>query len=170
MEVIEWIVNSKLDSVVIAIITSLLTGIIKIPIKKLAQKTTVSEKITKFITFLPLVFAFGITVLRFYFFQKEIVFNETFYTKWLSAASFSLAIYAFWEKFVPSEKKVLSKAEINANSDLIEEIKMVLNTNKVTASYEDADKIELSDNSDNNSEKNKLAQSKTKKIILTNKN
>ncbi len=170
MEVIEWIVNSKLDSVVIAIITSLLTGIIKIPIKKLAQKTTVSEKITKFITFLPLVLAFGITVLRFYFFQKEIVFNETFYTKWLSAASLSLAIYAFWEKFVPSEKKILSTAEINANLDLIEGIKRALNTNKATVSSEDAGKIELEDNPINNSEQNDLAQSKTNKIILTNKN
>lgn len=41
----------------------------------------------------------------------------------LASVSLSLAIYAFWEKFVPSEKKILTEAEIKANKAAVEELK-----------------------------------------------
>jgi hypothetical protein len=60
--------------------------------------------------------------------------------KWLSAVSLSLAIYAFWEKFVPSEKKFLTETEIQANKEAVEKIKESLeesqNTDKQTPESE----------------------------------
>lgn len=52
----------------------------------------------------------------------RVCFSDLFYNTWLSSVSLSLAIYAICEKFVPSDKKILTKAEIKANKTVIEEI------------------------------------------------
>ena len=52
------------------------------------------------------------------------IFNRSFYVQWLSSVSLSLAIYAFWEKFVPSEKKILSETELKENKTAVEELKI----------------------------------------------
>lgn len=119
-----------------ALATVILTGIIKLPLKKLAEKFTCAKKITRFIVFLPLVTGFGMTTLINFLLTGQSHFDAQFFMKWLSAVSLSLAIYAFWEKFVPSEKKFLTETEIQANKEAVEKIKESLeesqNTDKQT--------------------------------------
>lgn len=123
MNIIQLIMDYGLDTFFIALCTVVLTGLFKIPIKKLADKAKNSKKITKFITFLPILFGFGLTVLCTYLLTKQVDFNKDFYVQWLSSVSLSLAIYAILEKFIPSKRKILSEAEIAANQALIEELK-----------------------------------------------
>lgn len=120
---LQFLSEHGLDTLLIALVTVILTGLIKMPIKKLASKSSKCKKITRFITFLPIVIGFGLTVLYTYLINSKVVFEQSFFVQWLSAVSLSLAIYAFWEKFVPSEKKILSEAEIQANQTIIEELK-----------------------------------------------
>ncbi len=123
MEIIQLIMDYGVDTLVIALCTVVFTGLFKIPIKKLADKTKNSKKITRFVTFLPMVFGFGLTVLSTYLLKKQLNFNKAFYVQWVSSVSLSLAIYAFGDKFVPSEKKILSEAEIEANKAAVEKLK-----------------------------------------------
>ncbi len=123
MDIVQMITDYGVDTLVIALCTVVFTGLFKIPIKKLADKTKNSKKITRFVTFLPILIGFGLTVLCRFLITKEVQFDRDFYIQWLSAVSISLAIYAFWEKFVPSEKNILSEAEIEANKEIVEELK-----------------------------------------------
>lgn len=150
---IQLIEEYGLDTLAIALCTVVLTGIFKIPLKKLAEKTGLGKKITKFITFLPVFSGFGLSVLSKFMLTKQVSFNTDFYMQWLSAVSLSLAIYAFWEKFVPSEKKILSESEINRNKAVIDGLKEKVcnDTASITAG--------------NELEANEIA---VKKIILTN--
>lgn len=126
MDIIQLITDYGVDTLVIALCTVVFTGLFKIPIKKLADKTKNSKKITRFVTFLPILFGFGLTVLSTFLLTKHVSFNKDFYMQWLSSVSLSLAIYAFWEKFVPSEKKILSEEQIKANKAAVEELKSKL--------------------------------------------
>ncbi len=127
MEVIlNFIFCNNLQVPLIAIITFILTGVLKLPIKRVAAKMKDGHKLTKFITFIPVIIGFAVTVLVVFISFGEIIFDEIFFTYWFSAVSLSLAIYAFWEKFIPSEKKILTQVEINDNKFLVEELKNVL--------------------------------------------
>lgn len=165
MDIIQMMTDYGIDTLVIALCTVVFTGLFKIPIKKLAEKTKNSKKITRFITFLPIVFGFGLTVLCAYLLTKRIVFNKSFYVQWLSSVSLSLAIYAFWEKFVPSEKKILSEAEIEANREVVEELR-----NKLVGTNEEMETTpQLTDLIAENMNAEKVTEHK--KIILShNKN
>lgn len=157
MDIFQLITDYGVDTLVIALCTVVFTGLFKIPIKKLADKTMNSKKITRFVTFLPILFGFGLTVLSTYLFTKRVSFNKNFYVQWLSAVSLSLAIYAFWEKFVPSEKKILTEAEIKANKAVIEELK-----NKLVETAGKAEEVKSVDDI------NGGQVVEHKKIILTN--
>jgi len=137
MEVIlNFIFCNNLQVPLIAMITFILTGVLKLPIKRVAAKIKDGQKLTKFITFMPVVIGFAVTVLVVFISFGEINFDEIFFTYWLSAVSLSLAIYAFWEKFVPSEKKILTQVEINDNKFLVEKLK-----NALTESVKDSSQI-----------------------------
>lgn len=157
MDMFQLITDYGVDTLVIALCTVVFTGLFKIPIKKLAEKTKNSKKITRFVTFLPILFGFGLTVLTTYLLTKQVSFNKDFFVQWLSAVSLSLAIYAFWEKFVPSEKKILTDAEIKANKAVVEELK-----NKLVETVGNADEAQ----SVNDSNGEQVVEHK--KIILTN--
>lgn len=125
--ILEVITQCGLDTVIIAIVTTILTGIMKLPIKKLAQKLTDSHSLTRFITFLPVIIGFGMTVLENYILFGGIQFaQESFYLQWISAASLSLTIYAFWEKFVPSKKKTLTDSDVKENLELLKQVKQAI--------------------------------------------
>ena len=81
---------------------------------------------------LPLVTGFGMTTLINFLLTGQSHFDAQFFMKWLSAVSLSLAIYAFWEKFVPSEKKFLTETEIQANKEAVEKIKESLEESQNT--------------------------------------
>ena len=150
---------------IIAIATVILTGILKIPIKILADKTSCPKKITRYIIFLPVILGFGLTAL-FEFVESGILnFEDVFYNTWFSSVSLSLAIYALLEQFVPSEKKILSKAEIEANQFLVDELKNKL-TNIQTKKEED---IAPSVNEEQAVEQSESLQAPNhRRIIITN--
>ena len=128
--ILDFIFCKNLQVPLIAVFTVILTGVLKLPIKQIAAKMKNGQKLTKFITFMPIITGFVITVLIFFLRFGEIDFDEKFFTNWLSAVSLSLAIYAFWEKFVPTEKKILTQMEINDNKLLVEELKNTLTENR----------------------------------------
>lgn len=114
------------NSVLIAITVSILTGIIKMPIKSFASKAEDPSKYTKYITFLPLILGFGVAVLYEYCVTKSFLFTGEFINLWLTSSSLSLAIYAFIEKFIPNKKKILSNKEIKENQEMIDRLKEYL--------------------------------------------
>lgn len=158
MTVLQYLSQHGLDTLLVAIATIILTGLIKIPVKYLASKSVKSSKITRFITFLPIVIGFGLTALLMYFMENKVEFNQAFFARWLSAVSLSLAIYAFWEKFVPSEKKILSEAEIKVNQEAVEKLKSQL----IDAGNVSETEIQQSEQKEEEQDANQ------KKIILTN--
>lgn len=125
------------NSVLIAVVVCILTGLIKMPIKSLAAKTNDPSKYTKYITFLPLILGFGFTALYNYFQTKTFAFTGEFVSLWLTSSSLSLAIYAFVEKFIPSRKKILSEEEIKQNQNMIEQLKENLKTEEQTKTKEE---------------------------------
>lgn len=164
MDIIQLITDYGVDTIVIALCTVMFTGLFKIPIKKLAEKAKNSKKITRFVTFLPVIVGFGLTVLSTYLLTKQVSFNKDFYVQWLTSVSLSLAIYAFGEKFIPSEKKILTEAEIESNKNIVEELKsQLLNT---TTDTETVDVTETEVESDKEDDVEQVWE--TRKIILTN--
>ncbi len=168
MIILQFLSEHGLDTLLIALVTVILTGLLKMPIKKLASKSAKCKKITRFITFMPLFIGFGLTVLMSYLINSIVTFDETFFAQWLSSVSLSLAIYAFWEKFVPSEKKILSEAEINANKAVVEELRNTLLNNDVpeTANVAETAVTEVVVQSNEVSEVGQAINHR--KIILTN--
>lgn len=122
-----------LDVALCALLTTILTGLLKLPLKKIASKSNDYKRITKYITFLPIAIGFGFVTLYTYFENGVIHFEEIFFSRWLSSVSLSLAIYAFWEKFVPSRKKILNEAEISANRKAISEIENLIEAKRKNA-------------------------------------
>lgn len=163
MDIIQLMTDYGVDMLVIALCTVVFTGLFKIPIKKLAEKTKNSKKITRFVTFLPIFFGFGLTALSTYLLTKQVNFNKAFYVQWLSSVSLSLAIYAFWEKFVPSEKKILSEAEIEANKAAVEELK-----SKLIHTTNDSDTADSMEGTQPIEKREGVQVVEHKKIILSN--
>lgn len=120
---LEAITKYGLNTLIIAVAINILTALIKVPIKALANKSKEGKGITRYITFLPVIIGFGLTVLYSFILFKKLILDGNFVTLWLSSSSLSLAIYAFKEKFFPSKKKILEKFEIEQNIDLIDKIK-----------------------------------------------
>ena len=125
-EIFEIITTYELQTVVIALLVNVLTGLLKMPIKALAKKLNDYTKITRFIVFLPIGFGFLFS----YFYVKFIVgtfhFNRTFIALWLTSSSLSLTFYAIFEKIFPSKKKLLSNCEIKTSERILENIKELL--------------------------------------------
>lgn len=121
--ILELITKYGLNTFIIASLVFVLTGLIKKPIKCLAKKMKDGTALTRYITFLPVIFSFGITVLYMFIINHNIIFNGKFFTLWLTSSSLSLALYAFKEKFLPSKNKILTETEVKQNEELIEKIK-----------------------------------------------
>lgn len=139
----ELVQNYGLDSVLIAAAVCILTGLVKLPVKRLAAKTKDSSKYTKYITFLPLLLGFGATALYEYIMTRSVSFTGEFITLWLTSSSLSLAIYAFIEKFIPSKKKILSAEEIRQNEEMLDSLKSILTADK--SSEETAEGVAVSE-------------------------
>lgn len=104
--ILNAIMNYGLETLVIAIIINILTAIIKIPIKKLANKRDDrGAVIKKYITFLPVTLGFVLAVAYTFLFVSRIsIFNNEFVVLWLTSSSLSLALYAIFEKFFPKKE------------------------------------------------------------------
>ncbi len=160
----EFMMQYGIDTLIISLLNLILTGLIKMPVKRLAEKSENSKKITKFITFLPVILGFGLTALLSFAFNARVDFDRRFYTQWLSSVSLSLSVYAFWEKFVPSEKKILSEAEIRENKALVDKL-----TNNLAENSDKEEKSVAPDAISNVTGHDAKQQEPYKKIILTNK-
>ena len=98
MTFLELMQDHGLNSLIIAILVFILTAIVKMPLKKLAARSKDKSKYTRYITFLPLIISFGITILYEYILNGKVVFTEDILKLWLTSSSLSLAIYAFsWQ-------------------------------------------------------------------------
>lgn len=122
MRVEEWISEYGLDGVLIGVVTFVLTGLVKLPLKRLAKKAKTPEKYTRYITFLPILIAFGLTVLYESILRKGFVFDEETVRLWLTSGNLSLAIYAVAEKFLPAERHFLSTEEAEQNKRMMERL------------------------------------------------
>ena len=123
MNVLEFITKYHLEAIVLAIIITALTGVLKMPIKKLATKAKNSSSITRFIVFMPIILGFGLAVCYEQFLVKDLKFDKEFYLLWLSSSGLSLTIYSILEKVFPSRRKILQENEIEQNKVLIKELK-----------------------------------------------
>ena len=143
-QILEFITQYGLENVLCAVVITMLTGIIKVPLKKIASKAEDSKKYTKYITFLPVILGFGAMTLYTYLTAGKIEYNQQFFVSWLSSVSVSLAIYAFWEKFIPSKNKILSEAEINDNKAIVSCLQKLL-ISKEEASITESGSTQVSD-------------------------
>lgn len=91
--------------VVLAVLINLLTGLIKLPLKKLAARAEEPARYTRYLTFLPVILGFFVSVgYDLLFGRGRFTFDEALCETWLASSGLSLAIYAFAEKFIPSRK------------------------------------------------------------------
>lgn len=125
-QILEMIRTYGLETVVIALLVNIFTGIAKMPIKSLASKLKDYTKVTRFIVFLPVLFGFLFSFLYVRFIVGEFNFDREFVTMWLTSSSLSLTFYAIFEKLFPSKKKVLSECEIKTSEAILESIKRLI--------------------------------------------
>lgn len=127
MEQILEIINIYgLETVVIALLVNMITGLAKIPIKSLANKLNDYTKLTRFIVFLPIGFGFLLSFLYLKFIVGVFNFDRAFITMWLTSSSLSLTFYAIFEKLFPSKKKMLSDCEIKTSETILENIRQLM--------------------------------------------
>ncbi len=121
-EIMEAIGQYGLETVLIALLINILTGLIKIPLKKWAGRLEDSSKATRFIVFLPIVFGFVLSALYMQFFGDGFAFDEPFVSLWVASGSLSLTFYAIFEKMFPKKQKTLSEEELAANQAVLDGI------------------------------------------------
>ena len=125
-QILEMITTYGLETVVIAILTNVSTGLAKMPIKSLASKLKDYTRVTRFIVFLPILFGFLFSFVYERFIVGVFNFDREFITMWLTSSSLSLTFYAIFEKIFPSKKKILSDCEIKTSETILENIKQLL--------------------------------------------
>ena len=121
-QIMQTITEYGLETVIIALAINLMTGLIKIPIKKLAGRLKESTRVTRFIVFLPVLLGFGFTVLYRHVWGGGFAFDRGVITQWVASSSLSLTFYAIFEKLFPGKKAALTESEIAANRDVLERI------------------------------------------------
>ena len=124
-EILKLLTDYGLEAIVIALAINVLTGLVKLPVKGLAKKMEDGTKLTRYLVFLPVLLGFVLTVAYVKIRRGTMGFDKAFVTLWLTSSSLSLTLYAIFEKFFPSKEKILKDYEIEANKNLIEEIKML---------------------------------------------
>ena len=125
-KILEMVMTYGLETVVIALLVNILTGLVKLPIKALADKLNDYTKVTRFIVFLPIGFGFLLSFLYAKYMVGTFSFNRAFATMWLTASSLSLTFYAIFEKLFPSKKKLLSDCEIKTSETILANIKQLI--------------------------------------------
>jgi Na+-translocating ferredoxin:NAD+ oxidoreductase RnfG subunit len=125
-EILQMIITYGLETVVIALLVNILTGLVKMPIKTLANKLNDYTKVTRFIVFMPIGFGFLLSFLYAKYMVGIFSFNREFVTMWLTASSLSLTFYAIFEKIFPSKKKLLSDCEIKTSETILANIKQLI--------------------------------------------
>ncbi|MFA5676573.1 MAG: hypothetical protein WDA65_08655 [Christensenellales bacterium] len=118
---VKAIMESGIETLLIAVCVNVFTAAVKIPIKKLSKKLNAKAQINRFITLLPLLLSFGFTTLYMSLFIKAgKLFEEEFIILWLSSSSLSLALYAIFEKFFGGKIAETTKEEMKSAQEIIE--------------------------------------------------
>ena len=117
--IMNLITTYGIEVVLLALLINILTGLIKLPIKKMATKLNDSNKVTRFIVFLPILLGFGVTYLYYYLFMTSFEFDNSFITLWVTSTSFSLTFYAVFEKMFPSKKNIEKNCEIQTTRKIL---------------------------------------------------
>lgn len=125
-QILEMIKTYGLETVLIALIVNIFTGLAKMPIKYLASKLKDYTRVTRFVVFLPILFGFLFSFLYVRFIEGTFNFDREFITMWLTSSSLSLTFYAIFEKLFPSKKKILSDCEIKTSESILETIKQLV--------------------------------------------
>lgn len=125
-QILEMITTYGLETVLIALLVNVLTGLVKMPIKSLANKLNDYTKVTRFIVFLPIGFGFLLSFLYAKFIIGAFNFDRAFITMWLTSSSLSLTFYAIFEKLFPSKKKALSDCEIKTSETILKNIRQLV--------------------------------------------
>ena len=125
-QILEMITTYGLETVLIALLVNVLTGLVKMPIKSLANKLNDYTKVTRFIVFLPIGFGFLLSFLYVKFIIGAFNFDRAFITMWLTSSSLSLTFYAIFEKLFPSKKKALSDCEIKTSETILKNIRQLV--------------------------------------------
>lgn len=125
-QILEMITTYGLETVLIALLVNVLTGLVKMPIKSLANKLNDYTKVTRFIVFLPIGFGFLLSFLYAKFIIGAFNFDRAFITMWLTSSSLSLTFYAIFEKLFPSKKKALSDCEIKTSETILTNIRQLV--------------------------------------------
>ena len=112
-----------LETVILAVLVNVLTGVIKLPIKAGIKKLGGGKQATGYIVFLPIVLSF-LTALGYTgIFKRALVFDGAFFRLWLTSGSLSLSIYAIFEKVIPSRRKLMSESEAETSKQILETIR-----------------------------------------------
>lgn len=175
-QILETVATYGLETIVIALAVNLLTGIIKLPIKAGARKMKDGTSLTRFIVFLPILLAAGLTLVYGYLTKGTWGIGEDGITIWLTASSLSLSIYAIFEKLVPSKRKILEGYEIEENKKLIETIKNITNATtaktcgeavaEVVVAVAEEQTVEVDEIVENNNEAEEDVVVERKRIVL----
>ncbi len=121
-QIADTIAKYGLETVLIAVMITVLTGLIKWPIKALAKRLNDYTKVTRFIVFLPIVLGFFLTFCYAKFVRNAFSFDRAFVTLWLTASSLSLTMYAIYEKMVPGKKDPAAVGEMETSATILEGI------------------------------------------------
>ena len=132
-QILEMISMYGIETLTIALAINILTGIVKLPIKAIARKMKDGTTLTRWIVFLPVILAAGLTCGYARLKTGNWVFGDSEITIWLTASSLSLSIYAILEKMFPSKRKILEKHEVDENKKLIETIKVIANNTSIVS-------------------------------------
>ena len=126
-EILEVIDSYGIDTVVLALIINVLTGIVKIPIKHLSTKLEPKGiHLNKYITLLPIVLGFSVSALA-----TGLVFEPGVYWN-AHTAGLSLSIYAICEKFF-GEKRVTDNTANNGDMPVATETEQETSADKPAA-------------------------------------
>lgn len=125
-QILELINLYGLETVVIALMINIGTGLVKIPIKALASRLKDYTKITRFIVFVPIILGYMMSFIYFKYIESAYMFNCAFVRLWLTSSSLSLTFYAIFEKLFPSKKKLLTECEIKTSEAILENIKQLI--------------------------------------------
>ena len=121
---IELLRGKEAGTVLIALLTTLVTGMVKPPLKRLAATNRRAKKYAKLITFSPLIVACVFTVIFRAVLGYTLSLGDIVPT-WLSSAGLSLAVYAVYEQIFPG-KAVMTEDELTKNREVLEKVAVVL--------------------------------------------
>lgn len=96
--------NGELEILILAVLTICITAIIKIPIKRYAQKKPLPKKFTRYISLIPFVVGGTLSLLWLFWKNGYVDFEDEFFNVWYGTSGLSIALYSCFSDFRDSNK------------------------------------------------------------------